>query len=122
MPARTVAQRALRPITARLDGLARRLDALATARAGDAAALAELLARQTALVETLRARDGHFERRTDDIAARLDARLETVGAELDALRQELAALRAAQADGLAYLGRRTATGRLHEDPLAAPDG
>jgi hypothetical protein len=100
MPARMAAQRLLRPLTTRLDDLA-------AARAADAALLTDLVARQTALTETLRARDEHWERRVLDLTARIETQLDAIRADLDGLRDDLECLRGEHVESLAYVARRT---------------
>lgn len=106
MPARTAARQLLRPLVTRLDELARRLDALVAARGHDAAQLTDIRAGQAALVETLRARDAHWERRVLDLAAQVEAQTAAIHAELDGLRAELERLRGEHVEGLAYVARR----------------
>lgn len=120
MDPRLAGRRLLRPLTARLDGLARRLRALEDAERETRAELAALRDRHAALLRTLEARDAHWETRvtaaTAQLAAgvdRLTAELQT--ADLEQLRREVRGLRASHAEGVAYLGRQMQRGD------AAPD-
>lgn len=111
MDPRLAGRRLLRPLTARLDGLARRLGALEDAERESRAELTALRDRHAALLQTLEARDAHWETRvaaaTAQVAASVDAlTAELQAADLERLRHEVQALRVAQAEGVAYLGRR----------------
>ncbi|MFA9269595.1 MAG: hypothetical protein ACEQSX_02385 [Baekduiaceae bacterium] len=99
MHPRSAAQRLLRPVIARLDTIGRDL--------GDArGAVRDLADQQAALTQTLAERDAHWEQRLTERTAELEARLDALVAEVGALTPEVHALRAAQAEGVAYLGRR----------------
>lgn len=86
----------LRPVVERLDALARSLETLTTSNA--------------ALTETLATRDAHWEQRLGERTSQLEARLDALVAEVERLTPEVRALRAAQAEGVAYLGRRLEPG------------
>lgn len=101
MHPRHAGRRLLRPVTERLDALTGRIDALAS--------------RQDAVIDTLAVRDDHWERRLAERTAALEARLDALVAEVAALTPEVRALREAQAEGVAYLGRRL-------QDAEAPDG
>lgn len=122
MNPRQAGRRLLRPLTVRLDGLARGLGALEGGQRETHDELNALRVRHAALVHTLEARDAHWETRLADAAAQLTGRIDALtaevhAAELDRLRREVEALRAAQAEGVAYLGRQMrGDGAAHARP------
>lgn len=82
MDPRRAGRRLLRPLTARLDGLARRLGALEDAERESRAELTALRDRHAALLQTLEARDAHWETRVADATAQVAASVDALTAEL----------------------------------------
>ncbi len=120
MDPRLAGRHLLRPLIARLDAIATRLGGLEDAGRETRAELTALADRHAALLQTLEARDAHWETRLADAVARLTATVDTLAAELEAadlarLHGEVQALQAAQAEGVAYLGRHMQGGGAKPD-------